>query len=216
MLNSTSASLLQAASPAGAIAMASEVAEVVIALAVLVLAMLGSVLFFRLNSIIREIRASAKQNLGPVSDRARAISDNVEFITQALRSDVEQLHASVGALTDRLHLASERMEERIEEFNALMEVVQGEAEELFLDTASTVRGVREGARAISERPRSRQATRAWREEEVGGFDEHAAGLDDEAASPDEYTARLEEDAAENEAASSSDNRTPVADSTSRP
>jgi hypothetical protein len=41
------------------------------------------------------------------------------------------------------------MEERIEEFNVLMEVVQGEAEEIFLDTASTVRGVREGARAIS-------------------------------------------------------------------
>jgi hypothetical protein len=41
------------------------------------------------------------------------------------------------------------MEERIEEFNALMEVVQGEAEDIFLGTASTVRGVREGARAIA-------------------------------------------------------------------
>jgi hypothetical protein len=40
------------------------------------------------------------------------------------------------------------MEERIEEFNALMEVVQTEAEDLFLDTASTVRGVRAGARSI--------------------------------------------------------------------
>ncbi len=41
------------------------------------------------------------------------------------------------------------MEERIEEFNALMSVVQDEAEDIFLDTASTVRGVREGARTIS-------------------------------------------------------------------
>ncbi len=41
------------------------------------------------------------------------------------------------------------MEERIEEFNALMEVVQGEAEDIFLDTASTVRGVRAGARSIA-------------------------------------------------------------------
>jgi len=40
------------------------------------------------------------------------------------------------------------MEERIEEFNALMEVVQTEAEDLFLDTASTMRGVRAGARSI--------------------------------------------------------------------
>jgi hypothetical protein len=41
------------------------------------------------------------------------------------------------------------MEERIEEFNALMEVVQTEAEHIFIDTASTVRGVREGARSIA-------------------------------------------------------------------
>jgi hypothetical protein len=54
----------------------------------------------------------------------------------------------VKALTGRLHQASARMEERIEEFNALMEVVQSEAEEVFLDTAATVRGVREGARAM--------------------------------------------------------------------
>jgi vacuolar-type H+-ATPase subunit I/STV1 len=86
-----------------------------------------------------------------VSDRARSISDNVQFITQALRSDVERLNASVKALTARLHQASSRMEERIEEFNALMEVVQSEAEEVFLDTAATVRGVREGARAMGRR-----------------------------------------------------------------
>jgi len=149
MLILTSLSALQASSSATSLSTVSQVAEIVIAVALLVLAVLGAVLFFRVNSIIREVQRAAHQSLGPVSDRARAISDNVEFITQALRSDVEQLHASVGALTDRLHLASERMEERIEEFNALMEVVQGEAEELFLDTASTMRGVREGARTIA-------------------------------------------------------------------
>jgi hypothetical protein len=105
-------------------------------------------LLFRLNGAIKEMRIGVRQNLGPVSDRARTISDNVEFITQALRTDVERLNASVKSLTDRLQLASERMEERIEEFNALMEVVQDEAEDLFLETASTVRGVRAGARSI--------------------------------------------------------------------
>jgi len=57
----------------------------------------------------------------------------------------------VKSLTDRLQLASDRMEERIEEFNALMEVVQDEAEDIFIDTASTVRGVRAGARAMTLR-----------------------------------------------------------------
>jgi hypothetical protein len=119
-----------------------------------VLVMLG-VLFLRLHRMLAELRTGVRQNLGPVSDRARAISDNVGFISQVVRTDVESLDASVRALADRLTLASDRMEERIEEFNALMEVVQEEAEEIFLDTASTVRGVREGARSIAggRRPR---------------------------------------------------------------
>jgi methyl-accepting chemotaxis protein len=133
------------------IILASNVADVVIAVAILVMTLLALILFARVNAILKDVRKAAHQNLGPVSDRARAISDNVEFITQSLRTDVEKLNTSVRALTDRLQLASDRMEERIEEFNALMEVVQGEAEEVFLDTVSTVRGVREGARTITER-----------------------------------------------------------------
>ena len=38
---------------------------------------------------------SLSQNLGPVSDRARSKSDKEEFITQALRTDVERLNTSV-------------------------------------------------------------------------------------------------------------------------
>jgi len=136
------------------------VAMIVVGVAVVLLAVVASLLLLRLSGAVREMRIGVRQNLGPVSDRARSISDNVEFITQALRTDVERLNASVKSLTDRLQLASERMEERIEEFNALMEVVQTEAEDIFLDTASTVRGVRAGARAIgsarSERTRDRR------------------------------------------------------------
>ena len=88
-----------------------------------------------------------------MSDRARSISDNVEFITQALRTDVERLNTSVKSLNDRLHQASGHMEQRIEEFNALMEVIQGEAEGAFIKTAAAVRGVREGAQKLSRAAR---------------------------------------------------------------
>jgi methyl-accepting chemotaxis protein len=145
--------LLAQPAPAGStLAIAADVASIVIAIAVLVFVFLGITLFARVNRMLGELRGAVHQHLGPVSDRARAISDNVEYITEALRTDVEKLDDSVRALTDRLHTASEHMEDRIEEFNALMEVVQDEAEEIFLDTASTVRGVREGARAIGAPP----------------------------------------------------------------
>ncbi len=132
--------------------LAVDISLIVVAVAVVAMALALARFLARANGAINELRAGVHQGLGPVSDRARTISDNVEFITQALRTDVERLNTSVRALTDRLHQASERMEERIGEFNALMEVVQGEAEEIFLDTAATVHGVRAGARNIT-RPR---------------------------------------------------------------
>ncbi len=134
------------------VALASDVAVLVSAVALTVLAVSLVGFLGQWRHAVKEIRLTVRQNLGPVSDRARSISDNVEFITQALRADVARLNASVKSLTDRLQQASDHMEARIDEFNALIEVVQGEAEDIFLDTAATVRGVREGARALS-RPR---------------------------------------------------------------
>jgi uncharacterized protein YoxC len=131
------------------LAVAADISMVVVGVAILVLAVVLVFLLLKVNRTLDSVRTGVSQNLGPVSDRARTISDNVEFITQALRTDVERLNASVRGLTDGLQLASERMEDRIEEFNVLMEVVQGEAEDIFLDTAATVRGVREGALAIT-------------------------------------------------------------------
>jgi hypothetical protein len=157
MLTTLRPALLQVAPARDTISIAADVASIVIAVAVLVVVALTGALFVRINRILGEMRVGVRQNLGPVSDRARAISDNVEFITRIVRSDVESLDASVRALGARLTLASDRMEERIEEFNALIEVVQGEAEDIFLDTASTVRGVREGARSITSGRRRRDA-----------------------------------------------------------
>lgn len=151
MLTTLLSASVQTMPAAGNLQTAAFVAEIVVALAMLVLAVFGIVLFAKANLVLNEFRRSARQNFGPVSDRARSITDNVEYISQAVRTDVQGLHDSVQALTGRLNHASERMEERIEDFNALMEVVQGEAESLFLDAASTARGVREGARAISDR-----------------------------------------------------------------
>ena len=175
MATPTPYALLQVGPARDTLGIVSDVAGIVIAAAVLLLAILTGLLFLRISKMLREVQLGVRQNLGPVSDRARSISDNVEFISQALRTDVEQLSGSVTALTERLHLASDRMEERIEEFNVLMEVVQGEAEEIFLDTASTVRGVREGARAISSLgPRAREE-----EEPAGVGTEEGNALDGE-------------------------------------
>jgi hypothetical protein len=185
MLTPAIANPLQSpAAAGGALAAAANVSLVVIAVAIVVLAIMGAMLMVRLYGVLGELRRSARQNFGPASDRARSISDNVEFITRALRTDVEKLNASIRALSDRLHQASDRMEERIEEFNALMEVVQDEAEDLFIDTASTVRGVREGARAIAGGEERRAQQREAERRIERGDGSYPAGPDHEPSSDD--------------------------------
>lgn len=105
----------------------------------------------RVSGLARRITGIARQvesRTGPVLERAAGIAANLDGITRSVRGDVEHLTGSVRALSDRLTQASEHMETRIDEFNALLEVVQSEAEEMFLDTASAVHGMRAGARAL--------------------------------------------------------------------
>jgi uncharacterized protein YoxC len=162
--------------PRDPLAVAVDVAVLVMAVGVAILALLGAVVLRRVNRQMRWLRRTVEGQMAPVSDRARSISDNVEYVTQVLRTDVARLNTSITSLSERLQQASDRMEERVEEFNALMEVVQSEAEDIFLDTASTVRGVREGARSMAggEPGRGRR-----REVPAGEAARHAAGGSEE-------------------------------------
>lgn len=151
--------MIQAADPSQVVMMpatglltAYQVATVILAITVLVIAI--SLLFavrhlVSLTRAARELMARLEPGVHPVLERSRATLENVEHITRSLRDDAQRIETSVKALTGRLQQASDHMEERIEEFNALMEVVQSEAEEIFIGTASTVRGVKHGARRLA-------------------------------------------------------------------
>jgi uncharacterized protein YoxC len=131
---------------------AEAVATVILTLAVVgvLLAVMG--VLRELRSFTRTVKAAAarvEKDSGPVIERARSVAENVDFITFAIRNDVQKLNDSVARLNDRLKQASDRMEERIQDFTALVEVLQAEAEELALDTAAAVRGVRTGTQSLT-------------------------------------------------------------------
>tara|TARA_B100001179_G_scaffold225380_1_gene205207 strand:- start:320 stop:844 length:525 start_codon:yes stop_codon:yes gene_type:complete len=150
----------------------ADIAMILVGVAILAVSVALILLALRVNATLK----SLSQNLGPVSDRARSISDNVEFITQALRTDVERLNTSVKSLNDRLHQASGHMEQRIEEFNALMEVIQGEAEGAFIKTAAAVRGVREGAQKLSRAARMKTQRTESSDQEADAKDSDSESL----------------------------------------
>jgi uncharacterized protein YoxC len=128
------------------------IATIVLGVAVLgVLVALLAVLL-QLRKLARSMNTVAAQlgkDATPVMERAKSVAENVDFITMAVRTDVQKLTASVSGLNERLREASGKMEERIQDFNALVEVLQTEAEDLALDTAAAVRGVRAGTRSLA-------------------------------------------------------------------
>ncbi len=99
---------------------------------------------------LQEAASRLEEHAKPALDRAAVVAENLEYIAAVVRTDIEGLSRSVGKITDGLDQGASIVQERIEEFNALMEVVQGEAEEIFLRTASTVRGVQAGAARLTD------------------------------------------------------------------
>ena len=83
-------------------------------------------------------------DVNPLMRHASAIADNVDYITTSIRVDVQQVSQTVAAVNQRLQQALASAEDRMNELNALLDVVQEEAESAFLTTASTIRGVQTG------------------------------------------------------------------------
>lgn len=103
--------------------------------------------FHQSRQAVRAVERMRRQLLeDPGVESMRRAASHIEAVSEVIQEEVTELTRSLGTVSERLQQASDRMEERIEEFNALVKVVQLEAEGVFLDTASTARGVRSGVR----------------------------------------------------------------------
>lgn len=152
LVQATPADTVAVLVPSSSLATAQAVSVIVLAVAlVLVLLTLGLILM-QIRGLVKRLGVVAnrvERDSGPLMDRARSIAENVEFVTMSIRTDVQGLNDSVSRLNKRLKEASERMEERIQDFNALVDVMQSEAEGIALDTAAAVRGIKAGTGALT-------------------------------------------------------------------
>jgi uncharacterized protein YoxC len=83
-------------------------------------------------------------DINPLMRHASSIADNIDYITTSIRVDVQQVSQGVAAVNQRLQDAVAGAETRMRELNALLDVVQEEAESAFVTTAATIRGVQTG------------------------------------------------------------------------
>ena len=104
--------------------------------------------FWRTFRKVRELLDRVYGDITPLTRHASNIADNLDYITTSIRTDVQQVNATIASANRRLHQAVELTETRLNEFNALLQVVQQEAEQAFVSTAAAVRGVRTGAATL--------------------------------------------------------------------
>lgn len=126
-----------------------------IALLVLAVALVPAAWSFRKSyAKISDMMDRIYGDINPLMRHASTIADNVNYITTSVRVDVQKVSQTVASANQRLMSSVELAEERIQELNALLAVVQEEAESAFVSTASTLRGVRTGIHEAFEKEES--------------------------------------------------------------
>jgi len=126
-----------------------------IALLVLAVALVPAAVNFRKSyGKISDMMDRIYGDINPIMRHASTIADNVNYITTSVRVDVQKVSQTVASANQRLMASVELAEDRIKELNALLAVVQEEAESAFVSTASTIRGVRTGIHEAFEKEES--------------------------------------------------------------
>ena len=162
----------------------TSIASGLIAISILVLTavlVLAAWNFRKNHKAIREMIDKFQGDIAPLLRHANAIADDVNYVTTSIRVDVQHVNQTVAAANRRLLEAVDKAEGRINDFNALLEVAQEEAESAFISTASTLRGIRRGAAVLGSggrrdgRRRGRIRDRELRER----MDELRAAIDED-------------------------------------
>jgi uncharacterized protein YoxC len=123
------------------------IAQIVLAIALLAVGVAVLMAAQRVKALIRKVEEQGQKlrvDLAPAIHNVTAVTENVNFVSKTVRKDAERLSESVNAATSRLKSAAAAAEEKVGEFNALIGVVQEEAESLFIGGAAAIRGVQAG------------------------------------------------------------------------
>jgi len=138
-------------------------AILVVAFAAILFVLVFILLEFRkLSRSFQELAATAADRSRPLIDSANSAAQNVDYITQVVRADVDRINRAVGGLTEGIEEASLDVQGRIRDMTALLDLAQSEAEDAVLDAATRVRALRAGAGRLSQAARRAGQVRSRR------------------------------------------------------
>jgi len=100
----------------------------------------------RLNGLIDRLHG----DIGPIAKHAGGVADDVHYISTTVRTDVQRVSRTVNSANVRMQNAIRATEEKMHELHSLLDVAQEEAQDIFVRSASTARGVRAGLESFGE------------------------------------------------------------------
>ncbi len=124
---------------------------VLIALAFIVIAgvaaIVGREAAQALDTLSKEI-GELREELHPVMESVRSMSDEAKGLASRLNVEAHEVIRTSSEIRHEVRRGVDRVRERLEDLDALAEVMQEELEETALDVAARVRSVRTGAGVI--------------------------------------------------------------------
>ncbi|MEO7362134.1 MAG: hypothetical protein ABI120_17525 [Gemmatimonadaceae bacterium] len=124
---------------------------IVLVLAVVVLGTMAYLMislkkgFDALTGTVEKLVAESR----PIINQVSMVAEDAREVVAMIKTDVERVTDAASAVSEQLLDIAASTERRMDNINAVMDVVQGEIEETVLSTVATVRGVRLGSRAIA-------------------------------------------------------------------
>jgi uncharacterized protein YoxC len=130
---------------------------VAIALVAVLLGKGAAKAFRKMSQELGELRGE----LRPAITSVRNIAEEAEGLASNLKSEVHEIIRTSSEVRHDVRLGVDRVRERLEDLDALAEVMQEELEDTAIDVASRVRSVRSGFGIVGRlrrllRPRSRR------------------------------------------------------------
>lgn len=123
----------------------------VIVFLVLMVILIPTVLKFRRTATkLDAVLDLIQRGIDPVSTHASNIADNIDYVTTSIRADVQDVRKTLLVANEGVRDLVDSTQRRMHELSAILRMVQEEAENAFVSTASTIRGVRAGAAAFRE------------------------------------------------------------------
>ncbi|MEO8879998.1 MAG: DUF948 domain-containing protein [Gemmatimonadaceae bacterium] len=146
-------------------------ASVIVFLVLMVILIPAVVKFRKTATKFEAVLNHIERSIDPVTKHASNIASNIEYISTSIRADVQAIRKTLLTANEGIRDVVDASERRLHELGAVLRLVQEEAEQAFVSTASTVRGVRAGAAAFRED--------GERLEAAAGDDDDFEALDDD-------------------------------------